>query len=195
MYDLAVYSKKFFQKRYKLNWRAPIIHNILHSLYTDTSVIDYGGGNFDILSEFSYWGSKILGVEGNDNCKEYIHIQQEYLRIFDLRIQIPMEDIPTCDLALCLEVAEHIEEEYVNVVINNIARHSVVVFSAAPPGQLGVGHVNLQYPAYWRDLFRCVGYYVDKQGILDVRDHLFPYRQKPGIKAYYSNLLIFKKDM
>ena len=34
------------------------------------------------------------------------------------------------------------------------------VFSAAIPGQGGTGHVNEQWPSYWRDLFEAEGFEV-----------------------------------
>jgi len=65
----------------------------------------------------------------------------------------------TFDLALCLECAEHLSESVAPTLVAalaNVATH--VVFSAAVPGQTGVGHINEQYPDYWRDLFAIQGF-------------------------------------
>ncbi len=63
------------------------------------------------------------------------------------------------DLALCLEVAEHIDIKYAQKVINDLSGFSdVVVFSAAIPNQGGTDHINEQWPDYWVRLFNAVGY-------------------------------------
>lgn len=60
------------------------------------------------------------------------------------------------DVVLCLEVAEHIEKKLSNKVIesiwNNTKPGGYVIFSAAQPGQGGVGHINCQLPGYWREI-------------------------------------------
>lgn len=63
------------------------------------------------------------------------------------------------DLALCLEVAEHLSPERAPTFVRDLCRLSdTVVFSAAVPGQGGTGHLNEQWPDYWADLFARHGY-------------------------------------
>ena len=66
------------------------------------------------------------------------------------------------DIVLCLEVAEHIEKKLSTKVIesiwNNTKPGGYVIFSAAQPGQGGVGHINCQYPGYWRELAWAQGF-------------------------------------
>ena len=56
---------------------------------------------------------------------------------------------------LCIEVAEHLPESRAGDVIDSVWRNclpgGLVIWSAAQPGQGGVGHVNCQPPAYWRE--------------------------------------------
>jgi hypothetical protein len=58
------------------------------------------------------------------------------------------------DLVQSLEVAEHLPvgnaEEFVGCLC---AHGDVVQFSAAQPGQGGVGHLNERCPSYWAGLF------------------------------------------
>lgn len=66
------------------------------------------------------------------------------------------------DMALCLEVAEHLEQTHARRLVHNLTVHSsTVVFSAACPGQAGQHHVNCQWPAYWQQLFNAEGFYCD----------------------------------
>lgn len=63
------------------------------------------------------------------------------------------------DLALSLEVAEHLSPERAAGFVDDLCRLApVVVFSAAIPGQGGHGHLNEQWPGYWADLFAAQGY-------------------------------------
>jgi hypothetical protein len=63
------------------------------------------------------------------------------------------------DLAICLEVAEHLLPESAANIVKTIVNHSdVILFSAAVPGQGGQYHINEQWPQYWQELFRQSGY-------------------------------------
>jgi SAM-dependent methyltransferase len=63
------------------------------------------------------------------------------------------------DLAMCLEVAEHLDESYAFDLVANLTKHgNTIVFSAACPGQPGQHHVNCQWPSYWQNLFNKFGY-------------------------------------
>lgn len=63
------------------------------------------------------------------------------------------------DLAISMEVGEHLTADTANAFVDNITRHAdAVVFSAAAPFQGGVHHVNEQWPTYWAELFAQRGY-------------------------------------
>jgi hypothetical protein len=63
------------------------------------------------------------------------------------------------DVALCLEVAEHVDAKHAKHLIRELCRVSrAVVWSAAIPGQGGDGHVNEQPPSYWNMLFEQRGW-------------------------------------
>jgi hypothetical protein len=54
------------------------------------------------------------------------------------------------DLALSLEVAEHLEPQFANVIVDTLTRHAdAIIFGAALPMQGGTHHVNEQWPNYW----------------------------------------------
>ena len=56
---------------------------------------------------------------------------------------------------LCIEVAEHLPESDATGVVQSVWRNTLpgghVIWSAARPGQGGVGHINCQPPEYWRE--------------------------------------------
>ena len=63
------------------------------------------------------------------------------------------------DLAICLEVAEHISERHTASLVESLVSLApVVVFSAAIPGQSGVNHVNERWQDYWASQFESRDY-------------------------------------
>lgn len=58
------------------------------------------------------------------------------------------------DVAVCLEVAEHLEPAASEPLIRFLCGQApVIVFSAAVPGQNGAGHINCQSRTDWHDRF------------------------------------------
>ena len=63
------------------------------------------------------------------------------------------------DLALSLEVAEHLPPECGSEFVQTLTDlSSVILFSAAIPFQGGTDHLNEQWPEYWADRFDARGY-------------------------------------
>lgn len=75
-------------------------------------------------------------------------------------------------LGLCLEVLEHIDDSQWKPVLENITRNcNRVIFSAAIPGQGGVGHINCRPKIDWVKRFYELGWVVD----LDASIHLLEF--------------------
>lgn len=68
----------------------------------------------------------------------------------------PLDLGRTFALVSCIEVAEHLEEQYSRGLVDTIARHTepggLVVFTAAQPGQPGDHHVTLHGSKWWEAL-------------------------------------------
>jgi hypothetical protein len=83
-----------------------------------------------------------------------IFIQQDLTVVWDLN--------RIFDLAICLEVAEHLEASSARALVKSLCAHSdCIAFSAAIPGQPGQHHVNCQWPEYWQQLFNQFGFVCD----------------------------------
>ncbi len=122
------------------------------------SILDVGCGAATWLRAAQENGvTDILGIDGEENIIDELFIDQKYFRKWDLSSPVSLER--KFDVALCLEVAEHLEEKYAHVLIQTLVTHADrVVFSAACPGQPGQHHVNCQWPAYWQKLFNAAGF-------------------------------------
>jgi hypothetical protein len=95
------------------------------------------------------------------------------------------------DLALCLEVGEHIEEESAETLIKSLtAASDFVLFSAAVPYQWGDGHINIHWPSYWAKLFETEGY----KAADFIRYQLWGYTQEEVEVHYKQNMVLYVKS-
>ncbi|MHA6298724.1 class I SAM-dependent methyltransferase [Devosia sp. CAU 1758] len=118
---------------------------------------DVGCGTGTFLAMALEMGAEAaFGMEGN-------WVKPDMLD--DPRIAFEARDLeqsfegPGVDLVLSLEVAEHLSTGRAGGFVRDlVAMAPAVLFSAAIPGQGGVGHVNEQWQSYWAGLFATRGY-------------------------------------
>lgn len=121
------------------------------------SVIDVGCGSGFYLFPFRDKGVWCLGVDAMESLRPDGKKANILYDRADLRL--PYEPPINFDLALCLEVAEHIPAEFTETLFDTICACSdTVVFSGATPGQKGEHHHNERPTEYWMDLFSKRGY-------------------------------------
>jgi SAM-dependent methyltransferase len=122
------------------------------------SVVDIGCGAGAWLSVFSANGvGDLVGIDGPGVDHEQLEISPEDFRVADLAD--PPELGRGFDLAVCLEVAEHLPEAVGDAFVGWLSSLApVVLFSAAVPHQGGTGHHNEQWPSYWAERFGVRGF-------------------------------------
>lgn len=122
------------------------------------SVVDIGCNRGHWLAVFQESGVEdICGVDGPWVDLTKLLFPRESFGEADLSVTCPKER--RYDLAISLEVAEHLKPDRAESFVRDLtALSDVVVFAAAVPGQGGQGHVNEQWPDYWADLFEAQGY-------------------------------------
>lgn len=130
----------------------------LIALTNPNSVIDVGCGQGCWLAVLRGIGiTDILGIDGPWVDLENLEIPPSNFRVIDLTQPFRIER--SFDLALSLEVAEHLPPSSAAGFIESLTRTApVVYFSAAIPFQGGNRHKNEQWPDYWADLFGRHGY-------------------------------------
>ena len=74
------------------------------------------------------------------------------------------------DLAWSVEVLEHIPEGYLKNVFKDFRNCKFVIFTAAPPGWGGEGHVNERDEKYWIKKFSNEGFKFDQNTTNQIRE-------------------------
>ncbi len=156
--------------------------------YSPGSMVDFGCGVGTWLNVAERLGvAEVYGMEGEWLDKAHLVIDQDGFRHADL--SKPVELHKRFELAISLEVAEHIADAYADTFVHNLTKAAdVVMFSAAIPGQRGSGHINEQWPEYWIEKFA-------KHGYLPL-DIIRPYIwHLPKVKGWYKqNILVYVKS-
>lgn len=100
---------------------------------------------------------EVLGIDGKYVNEESLVIDKSEFMGANLGEKIELSK--RYDLAISLEVAEHLPEEKSDLFVENLTCASdVILFSAAIRGQGGDFHVNEQPLSYWRKKFEEHGY-------------------------------------
>lgn len=122
------------------------------------SIVDVGCGTGSFLSVLSDLGFKdLMGLEGDWLDRSRLYVDSGLVKTADL--QKPFSHDRKFDLAICLEVAEHLEASSADTIVNTLTGLSdVILFSAAIPGQGGQNHINEQWSGYWVEKFSAKGY-------------------------------------
>ena len=153
------------------------------------SVVDYGCGTAWIMYYLHSRGVvDIKGIEVSEHAKPFID-KKIIDKILFGSITQKVDFNRRFDLAVCLEVAEHIDEAYSDIIVENLCRNSDrVLFSAAYKGQGGYGHVNEQSMEYWIEKFNANNFKLNKKLTKKIRTRLKNGKVKPW---YHKNSRVF----
>jgi SAM-dependent methyltransferase len=155
----AAYSKEFYdlQSRGSLE-SARLLLGYLFAHWTPRSVIDIGCGRGTWLAACKELGVKhLVGLDGAWIDQEMMLDPAIDFRSANLAEVVPISE--TYDLALSLEVAEHLPPEASDRFFRTLVQASdAVVFSSAFAGQPGTNHINTRLHSFWAKKFIAEGY-------------------------------------
>ena len=183
------YSPHFFQERATGAERSAA--NILPLVWryiTPKSVVDLGCGIGNWLNVCRGMGvERILGFDGDYVDISALQIPADRFIPADLAKPVQCEE--HFDMAICLEVAEHLPETSAPTLVESLVRLAdVILFSAAIPGQTGTNHINEQWPEFWAELFGRHGY----SAVDSLRDAVW---EDETVEPWYAqNAMLFVKD-
>ena len=181
------YPHDFYADRHRQTLHAArtVLSIVLELLPPVHSAIDLGCGVGTWLAVLREYGATdVHGVDGPWVDPALLQIARQDFQVADFEQAIVHRR--RYDLAISLEVAEHIPESgAVRFVDALVGASDFVLFSAAIPFQGGVGHVNEQWPDYWASMFADRGHVT-----LDVvRSKIWNDRKIPF--WYRQNILLF----
>lgn len=160
----------------------------LFQLLQPKSAVDIGCGDGSFLSVLAEFGvGDLLGVEGVWIGDAQLAVARQLVCRHDLNQAFRCSR--RFDLAVSIEVAEHLPAERGAGFIDDLTRLAdVVLFSAAIPGQGGTNHINERWQGYWAGLFAARGYHV----IDCLRPPLWFDSDVPH--SWRQNLLVYAND-
>lgn len=159
MYDLDYYKTINAEE----GEQAERLADLLIWIYAPKSVLDVGSATGLYLKPFADRGITVTGVDNSESATadEVLQVPRKLIKTIDITKQ-PIDT--TADLTLCIEVLEHIDAADAPAAIGHLAATAdTIVFSAAQPGQGGVGHLNSQPKEYWEGLLQAEGFERDRR--------------------------------
>ena len=152
MPDLGqIYDEAFFSEWGRSNDAyvnsARVIVNVLHDNFRPGRLVDLGCGCGVYSHFFLKLGVEVVCIDGVQPPEKHAFP----VEIVQQDMTVPFTNVwGAFDLALCLDVGEHIPEDLSEPFLQNITQFSDwLILSCAPPGQGGHHHVNEQPKRYW----------------------------------------------
>jgi hypothetical protein len=183
-YNAAFYNEKTQESLQSAQAIVPLVINLVNP----HSVIDAGCGMAAWLSVFREHGvENILGLDGSYIDLTRLLIPSGCFRVTDLSKPYDLNE--KYDLAMSVEVAEHLPSTSARDFVNSLCKLApLVLFSAAIPGQGGTHHINEQWPEYWRQIFAEFNYrmFDPFRGLIWQNDQIAYY--------YRQNLFLFVRS-
>jgi SAM-dependent methyltransferase len=155
------YNSEFYANQVPGSVRSAIRYrDILLSQFRPRSIVDVGCGRGTWLKAFKDTGlDRLVGYDGPWNNQESMIDNAIQFFCADLNNLSTIQASERFDLAISLEVAEHIKPESAVSFISLLTQLSdVVLFSAAYIKQGGTNHINEQKHTYWAKLFASFDY-------------------------------------
>ena len=185
-----LYDNNFYDQMTKMSIQSAEIYvNYLTKHIKPSSVIDLGCGRGAWLKAFKGCDiSKLKGIDGNWINPEDLLDESIVFEPLNLnQLKLPKERY---DLAMSLEVAEHLEVEAADNFVNFLTSASdLVLFGSAYKNQGGTNHINEQKHSYWANKFTSNGFLP-----FDVFREKFWDNDKVGFWYRQNIFLYIKKD-
>lgn len=190
----SVYSREFFDVMQETSLRsARAVVPLVQELLRPRRVIDVGCGLGTWLAVFREGGAEqVHGLDGAYVDVARLLIPTSCFQVMDLTAPQPLAG--TFDLALSLEVAEHLPPSCGPSFARFLAGLApVVLFSAAVPGQVGTNHVNPRWHDYWHAQFNGLGFealdalrpvlWHDERVAIHYRQNIFLYARRDWLAS------------
>lgn len=154
---MSVYNDNFYLDNRTRIKSAEEFLSHLFKYYKPKSLVDVGCGRGAWLKVAQNLGvNNLLGIDGKWNKEKLIlkNTKKSKVKFIYKNLNHFFKAEKKYDLAICLEVAEHLNSSSaVNLVKSIINLSNAIVFGAAYNMQGGVMHINEREHSYWGKLF------------------------------------------
>ena len=181
LYNPQYFGSAIFAQNYA------VMADVIVAGYAPRSVLDVGCGPAHLSRALAARGVTVTALDGHSQPD--VSGTTITFHPCDLNSSAAMNAVAKkfpgpFDVAICLEVAEHLEPARSDDLIAFLcAQAPVVIFSAAIPGQGGEGHINCQAREVWHDRFQRQGFHLAHR----LRPRL---QEEPSVAPWYRyNLL------
>lgn len=151
----STYPPEYYSSRHDrtLNSARLIMAHVLDGREVN-SIIDFGCGVGTFLHVSGV--EDVLGIDMHNDMRSLRIPERAYMRH---NLEHRLVHNRKFDMAICVEVAEHLPESAARTLCESISGVSdLVLWSAATLGQGGVNHINEQPMEYWCDIWKSLGY-------------------------------------
>jgi 2-polyprenyl-3-methyl-5-hydroxy-6-metoxy-1,4-benzoquinol methylase len=192
---MTLYDDKFYSNMYKSAEWMTIFGEELEKTYSFKTVLDLGCGVGHIIHGCWLAGASVCGLDsGYEAAKKYVPKSiADYIHYADLSEPISRGKF---GLVMSIETIEHLPENKADIFLDNIvnAANDAILFTAAVPGQKGVGHINLQTKEYWITKFNDRGFVYDHEDVSACRKILFDtHIGNPYLHCVSRNLVFLRR--
>lgn len=149
-----------------------VFGEVVWSVLRPYSVVEYGSGTGYTLSALRQRGVDVLGMELSDAAKAFAREIDPPLEESILRTDFhsPSTTWPVrgvYDVAICIEVLEHVRPDASDAMIASMAEHAAVCIVSSPPPNpnrpnVNELHINERSTAYWVERFAAQGMVEDE---------------------------------
>lgn len=191
--DSLIYNPLTFWNFNRMaKYHAPAVIDSLTAAFPDARrFVDIGCGGGAYAAEFNRRDIDIKAIENSAYARKMAKKQGVECYEFDL-LANPITPLDgEFDLAYCFEVAEHIPTPLSEKLVAFLTETAdTIVFTAAQPGQLGMGHINCQPQAFWQSKFEQHGYHLDEEKTAELKQ---AFTDKKVIYWLTNNVTIYRK--
>ena len=187
MYDVnKKYKKSYFGKRMNFkNEVYPLMGNIFQDILKPKDVVDVGCGHGILMDALS---AESVGIEASD--EGFKQTKERGYEVHQLDLRFPLDFKRRFDLAISIEVAEHLEEKYADIFVDNLISVSNRILVTASP-KVERYHYNPQPKSYWIDKFSAKGFSLSEKTNILVDTMI---QKIPRKRDYlYNNLMYFER--